>query len=76
MMDQNIQNSCLMVTSFNEETGKTMITYVPLNISMGVLEFFLENGTCTNNHAIVFELETDAKNFWEDMWHDLEAACE
>ena len=43
---------------------------------MGVLEFFLENGTCTNNHAIVFELETDAKNFWEDMWHDLEAACE
>ena len=76
MMDQNTQNSCLMVTSFDEETGKTMLTYLPLSISLGVLDFFLTNGTCTNNHAVTFELDTDNNAFWADMWANLEADCE
>ena len=72
----NQQNACLMTTSIDEETGKTILTYIPLNVGYSVVEFFLENGTCTNNLAVEFELEESADEFWQGMWGTLEASCE
>ncbi|MGN0245738.1 MAG: hypothetical protein ACI4DK_07215 [Lachnospiraceae bacterium] len=75
-MNENLQNACLMTTCINEETGKTELTYIPLAIDISIVEFFLENGTCTNNLAVSFELETDGKQFWKEMWEELEKSCE
>ena len=75
-MDEYKQNSCLMTTSTDKETGKTVLTYIPLNIDYSVVEFFLANGTCTNNLAIEFELEESADEFWQSMWGKLEESCE
>ena len=75
-MDEKRQNCCLMTTSIEEATGKTMLTYIPLNIDISVVEFFLQNGTCTNNHAISFELEETADEFWQELWGSLEESCE
>ena len=70
------QNACLMTTSIDEETGQTILTYIPLNIDYSVAEFFLENGTCTNKIAVSFELEKSADEFWQGMWWTLEESCE
>ena len=75
-MGEYNQNACLMTTSINEETGKTMLMYIPLSIDVSIVEFFLKKGTCTNNSAIEFELETNAEEFWEEMWNKLEESCE
>ena len=64
------QNCCLMTTSI-DENGKTILTYIPLNVDYSVVEFFLKNGTCTNNEAIEFELEQSADEFWGHMWNEL-----
>lgn len=74
-MEDNRQNACLMTTSL-DDNGKTVLTYVPLNIDYSVVQFFLENGTCTNNLAIEFELEESADEFWQSMWSRLEESCE
>lgn len=69
------QNACLMVTSVDEETGKHFVTYIPLFVYNKIVEFFLEYGECKNNHALSFELETTSKEFWKDVWKELEANC-
>lgn len=75
-MNEHSQNACLMTTCIDDETGNTILTYIPLSVSIGVVEFFLENGTCTNNHAISFELDETAEQFWKGMWQELEGSCE
>lgn len=70
-MNENTQNACLMTTSIDEE-GKTHLTYIPLNISADVVDFFLKNGTCTNNQAIDFDdVDCSEEAFWAAMWADL-----
>lgn len=75
-MDERHQNACLMTTCFNEETGKYELTYIPLGIDISVVEFFLKNGTCTNNFAVTFDLDETGEEFWEKMWNELKASCE
>lgn len=75
-MNENQQNSCLMVTNIDEQTGKYVLTYIPLNIDYSILKFFLENGTCTNNKAIYFKLDSTGEQYWEEMWKQLEECCE
>ena len=70
------QNACLMTTAIDETTGETILTYIPLKIDLSVVEFFLTNGTCTNNLAVSFELEESADEFWQGMWNRLEGSCE
>ena len=70
------QNSCLMTTAIDEETGKTVLTYIPLNVDYSVVEFFLERGTCTNKLAVEFELDGSAEEFWTEMWKNLGASLE
>ena len=74
-MEENRQNACLMTTSL-DDNGNTVLTYIPLNVDYSVVQFFLENGTCTNNLAIEFELEESADEFWQGMWDRLEESCE
>ena len=74
-MEEYKQNSCLMTTSLDEE-GNTILTYIPLNVDYSVVEFFLKNGTCTNNLAVSFNLEESADEFWQHMWGTLEESCE
>lgn len=75
-MENYRQNACLMTTSINEETGKTMLTYIPLSIDISIVEFFLKNGTCTNKNVVEFELEVTADECWEQMWKYLNEFCE
>lgn len=72
-MDERRQNACLMTTSLNEATGNYELVYIPLNVDYSVVEFFLENGTCTNNLAVAFELEETDDEFWRGMWARLES---
>lgn len=72
-MQEKTQNCCLMMTSLDEDTGKVILTYVPLNLDISVVDFFIKNGTCTNNYAIEFELNQTEQDFWKGMWSDLEA---
>ena len=74
-MEEMRQNACLMTTSLDDD-GNTVLTYVPLNIDYSVVEFFLKNGTCTNNLAVSFNLEESADKFWQGMWGRLEESCE
>ena len=75
-MDERNQNCCLMTTALNEETGEYVLTYIPLGINIDIVEFFMENSTCTNNKAFSFDLEETADEFWAKMWSDLEGNCE
>ena len=70
-MNEKSQNATLMTTSIDEETGKTMLIYIPLNVDISVVNFFLKNGTCTNNQAVEFELKVTGDEFWTEMWKDL-----
>ena len=70
------QNACLMTTSVDEETGKTMLMYIPLNVDYSVVQFFIDNGTCTNKLAVEFELDVDAADYWSNMWKTLKESCE
>lgn len=75
-MNERNQNCCLMTTTLDEETGKYVLTYIPLGINIDIVEFFLENSTCNNNHAISFDLEETGDEFWANMWKELEGSCE
>ena len=75
-MNENLQNACLMTTAIEEKTGKTVLTYIPLSIDLSVVDFFLKNGTCTNNHAIAFDLDETEEQIWTGMWEELEKNCE
>ena len=69
------QNACLMVTTVDEETGKHLVTYIPIFVYDKIVEFFLEHGACKNTRAISFELEATGKEFWKEMWKELEENC-
>lgn len=71
-MKRKDQNATLMVTSIDEETGKTILTYIPIHVYPSIVEFFLKHGECKNNRAVYFELDTDEKTFWENMWNEIE----
>ena len=71
-MRRKDQNACLLTTAIDEETGKTILTYIPIHVYPSIVELFLEHGECNNNRAVYFELDTDGKTFWEDMWKELE----
>lgn len=71
-MTENLQNSCLMVTGMNEDTGKHEIMYIPLNIDWSVVELFLQKGTCTNKQIFTFELTQSPEETWAQMWKELE----
>ena len=75
-MKKKDQNACLMVTSVDEENGKTHLTYIPIYVYPKIVEFFLKHGACNNNHAIDFVLDVSKKEFWDDMWKQLEVDVE
>ena len=75
-MKKRDQNACLMVTSVAADTGKCHLTYVPIHVYDSIVEFFLKHGECNNNHALDFELEVSEKEFWEDMWKQMEESVE
>lgn len=75
-MDNNKQNACLTTTLLDEDTGKMILTYVPLHIDSEILDLLLNNSTCDNKIAISFELVTDADKYWQDMWDELKEGCE
>ena len=66
-MDEKMQNACLMTTCFDDETGEFKLVYIPLNVDISVVEFFIKNGTCTNNVAVSFNLEETVDEFWTHM---------
>ena len=70
------QNSCLMVTSVDDETNNTVLTYIPLSLDLSVVDFFLKNGTCENKNAYGFDIDQTEEDFWKTMWADLEGQCE
>lgn len=66
------QNSCLMTTTLDEETGKTMLTYIPMSLDFDRFEELLMAGkNCTNKECISFELDEDQEHFWNGMWTEL-----
>lgn len=70
-MDKKMQNSVLITTSNNDD-GETIVTYIPLNIDVSVVDFFLKNGGCTNKEALSFKIvDGDANMFWSEMWRSL-----
>ena len=71
-MKKRDQNACLMVTTIDDETGGAHVTYIPIFVYDKVVDFFLKHGACNNNHAIDFTLDVSEKEFWEDMWKQLE----
>ena len=71
-MDKLAQNSCIITTSVDEETGKTMLMYIPTALNAEILDVLLEVGKeCANKEAVYFELEEDGNTFWERMWAQL-----
>lgn len=70
MKEQKMQNACLMTTC-RDENNNTILTYIPLNVDISVVEFFLKNGTCTNNQAIRYEIDASPEKFWETTWNTL-----
>lgn len=75
MNENNHQNCCLMLTSVTDD-GRTEVYHIPLCLDISVVEYFMKNGTCTNNQAIVLESDLDPHDFWKVMWDELEARCE
>jgi hypothetical protein len=74
-MKKRDQNACLMVTSIDDD-DKTHLTYIPVFVYDKIVDFFLKHGACNNNHAIDFTLDVSQKEFWEDMWKQIEADAE
>ncbi len=71
-MEPNKQNSCLMTTTFDEETGRTMLTYIPMALDFENFEELLMAGKyCTNKEFISFELDEDEDSFWKNMWDEM-----
>ena len=71
-MEPNKQNSCLMTTTFDEETGRTMLTYIPMSLDFENFEELLMAGKyCTNKECVSFELDENADSFWKNMWDDM-----
>ena len=71
-MEVNKQNACLMTTTFDEETGKTILTYIPMALDFELVNKLLEVGhNCNNKICVEFEIDTDENYFWEDMWSKL-----
>lgn len=69
-MSDKKQNACLMVSAFDDESGNDVVSYIPLNIDISVVKFFVEHGTCENKQVVAFDLATSADEFWENMWDD------
>ena len=71
-MEVNKQNACLMTTTFDEETGKTMLTYIPMSLGFEDFEGLLMTGKhCFNKECISFELDEDVDSFWKNMWNEM-----
>lgn len=70
-MNEKKQDSCLMTTAFDEDTGEYFVYYIPLNINNDMLDFILPNGKCSNNHVVAFNLNCTDDKFWATMWKDL-----
>ena len=70
MEENKHQNSSLITTCVNED-GKTCVTYIPLNIDISVVEFFIKNGGCTNKEARWFEVDSDEDTYWQEVWDNL-----
>lgn len=75
-MNENAQNACLTTTILDEETGKMMLTYVPLRITQDLLDKLLDNSTCDNKRGFQFELLISSEEYWGDMWKSLEGMCD
>lgn len=70
------QNCCVMTTSIDDKTGKTLLTYIPLSLDISVVEYLFKNGKCENKNVCEFEINQSAEDFWKTMWKDLEGQCE
>lgn len=67
----NEQNSCLMITAYDED-NKGQVYYIPMALDSELLNAILENGSnCENKDVVMFDVDTDEKTFWNDMWEGL-----
>lgn len=71
-MEQSKQNSAVVITTIDENTGKAILTYIPMTLDAELMSVLLKNGSnCENKEAIYFELEESMDEFWKEFWINL-----
>lgn len=71
-MNENKQNACLMVTSHDNDTGKDILSYIPLSLDLELLTLLCQNGSnCENNTVVNYEIDKPIDKFWADVWEEL-----
>ena len=70
------QNSCIMVTAIDDETGGTTLSYIPLSLDVSVVDYLIDKGECKNKTVCMFDIDQTEEDFWKAMWENLKEQCE